>query len=379
MTSSRLPKLSALFSVAVVFGLAQIVLAQDNSGNNSNWTTSSQQQNPGGTVNPTRTRETHSEANGRVIDKKSVEAVGPDGRYVPDLDTETESVRVDEKTVRTIERTFGRGADGQRALVREKQEVSRSLPDGEQKVEREVSNPDANGTLQVVQRELQDSRQVSPDVRETKTTVLTPDVNGGFAPTVQIEERQKRSSDGSVEFKKSTQLSDGAGHWQPGEVREGTSQPENGQVRRKEERVLRPDPNGQLATVERTVSRQTESGPGEKRDTVETYSINVPGTAGDGSLQLVQRETTVRRTAGAGGQTTLQVERPNPGAPSDGLHVTDEIIDIVSLGASGVVEQKRTVLTRNSAGRLGEVWIDLGKTDNPSAIQVDTRTPAKPH
>jgi hypothetical protein len=206
--------------------------------------------------------------------------------------------------------------------------------------------------------------------------VLTPDVNGGFTPAVQIEEHEKKNSDGTIDSKKSTLFSDGAGHWRVGEVREGTSKQENGQPRSKEERVLRSDLNGKLAIEERTVSKETEVGAGEKHESVETYSVNVPGSAGDGSLHLVSHEATVRKNTAASERTVRQVERTNPGAPTGGLHVTDEVIDIVRPGTGGVSQQKRTTLTLNSAGRLGEVWVDVGKTDRP--LQVDTRTSAKP-
>ena len=376
MIFSRLLKSLALISGALVLGLAHVCLAQDVSGNKS-WTASSQQQDPGGVLNPTRTSQTHTESGGRVIDKTLVEAIGPDGRYVPYSETEKESVRVNPTTVRNIERTYGRGSDGQKTLIQERQEESRSLPGGEQKVVRTVSNPDANGTLQVVQRELQDSRQLGPGVRETKTTVLTPNINGGLAPAVQIEEREKRSA-GTVEFKKSTLLSDGAGHWQLSEVREGTSNKGSGEGGSKEERVLRPDSNGKFAIVERTITKQTE-GAGESHDTTETYSTNVPGEAGDDSLQLVQRESEVRRKTATGEQKTIrQVERPNPGNPTDGLQVTEEAIDIVRPGTSGTVEQKQIILTPDPDGSLHEVWIDTGQTGNRSAIQVDTRTSTKP-
>jgi len=377
MLSARLLKSSSLISLAVTLGFASTCLAQDSSGNKS-WSQSGQQSNPGGALNPTRTRETHTESGGRIVDKTSVETLGPDGRYVPFQDTEKESVRVDASTTRTVERTFGRGPDSKRTLIQERQEESRSLPGGAQKVVRTVSNPDPNGRLQVVQRELQDSKQ-SSGVRETKTTVLTPNADGGFTPSMQIEERQKQSGDGTTEFNKSILLPDAAGHWQLSEVREGTSKKESGEARTQEERVLRPDSNGKLAVVERTVSKQTAAGPREERNTVETYSTNVPGTAGDNALQLVQRETTVYRNAATGEQSTIQrIERRNPGAPGDVLHVTEEAIDIVRPGGSGVANQKRTILTRDSDGRPGEVWIDVGKTNNPSAIQVDTRTAANP-
>ena len=47
-------------------------------------------------------------------------------------------------------------------------------------------------------------------------------------------------------------------------------------------------------------------------------------------------------------------------------------------GGSGTAHEKRTILSLDSDGRLGEVWVDVGKTGNPSVIQVDTRPPAKP-
>jgi len=378
MTYRRLLKSSVLFSVTVLLGLAQFCLAQNTSGNQS-WTASSQLEDPNGGVNPTRTTETHAVVDGRVIDRTLVETLGPDGRYVRYSETERETVRISDTTVRNVERSFGQGPDGERTLIQERQEESRGLPGGEQKVVRTISNPDANGTLQVVQRELEDSKQLSPGVRETTTSVLTPDVNGGLTPAVQIEQQETQSGDGAIEFKKSTLLSDGAGRWRLSEVREGISKQENGQMRSKDERVLRPDSNGNLAVVERTISKQAEAGPGEKRDTIEKYSTNVPGQAGDDSLQLVQRETTVQQNPAAGGRsTTRQIEQVNPGDPSDGLRVTGETIDIVQPGGSSTADEKRTILAPSSDGRLGEIWVDVGKTGNPSVIQVDTRPAAKP-
>jgi len=377
MSLYRWLKSSPLISAIVFFCLAQVSLAQDSS--NPSWSATSQQSDPDGRVNPTRTTETHSEANGRVVDKTSIQTLGPDGRYVPYSETEKESVRVNDTTVRNIERTFAPGPNGERTLIQEKQEESRSLPGGEQKIVRTTSSPDANGALQVMRRELEDTKQPNPGVRESHTTVLTPDVNGGLTPAVQIDQRETKTSDGTIETRKSTMLSDGSGRWQLSEVRESTSKQENGQLRNKDERVLRPNANGTLAVVERTVTRQTDAGSGETHNTSETYSTNVPGQAGDDSLQLVQRESTVRRTTATGAQSTSrQVQQTNPGNSSDSLHVTTETIDIVRPGSSGNADQTRTILAPDSDGQLHEVWVDTGKTGNPAAIQVDTRTAAKP-
>src|SRR6202166_5431299 len=154
MTFDRLVKSSILISLAAALGIPRISMAQGSSEPQC-WPAGSQQGSPGEAVNPPRRNETHTEAAGRVVDRTSVETLGPDGRYVPYSDTEKESHRINDTTVRNIERTFGRDSDGHRTLIQERQEESRSLPGGEQKVTRTVSNPDANGRLQVVRGEVE--------------------------------------------------------------------------------------------------------------------------------------------------------------------------------------------------------------------------------
>lgn len=368
----------APIATALIFlCLAPRSSAQDNAGNQS-WTTTSQQETNSGNVNPTRTTQTHTQRNGSAVDKTSVETLGPDGRFIPYSETERESVRVDATTVRSVERTFGRGPDGQRMLTQETQEVSRSLPDGETKIVRTTSDPNTNGALQVVRREVVDSKQVSAGVRDTNTTVFSADANGGLSPIVQVSEREKQNGSGQVDFTKSTLLSDGAGHWNLSEVREGTIKKETGQGTSKEERVLRPDSNGKLAEAERTVSKQTGGG-AETRETTESYSTNVPGEAGNDQLQLVRRESSVRRTnAGSGQSMTRQVETSNPGNPGDGLQVTQDAIDIVRPDGRGSAEQKATTLTFGPDGQVSTVSVDVGRTNNPAAVRVDTSAGSTP-
>jgi hypothetical protein len=364
--SSRL-KLAGVFGVGVIFGVAQICLTQDSSG--SAWTASSQQQDPQGVVNPLRIRETHTEGDGRVVYWKSIETLGLDGRYLIYSEIEKESVRVDATTVREIEQVFGRGPDGQRVLIQERREESRELPGGERTVVRTILNPDANGTLEAVQREVQDSRQLGAEERETKTTVLTPDVNGGLTPAVQIEEREKGNDAGAIAFQRSTLLSDGAGHWHLAEVREGKRcRTGNQDECSADQSVLRPDSNGKFAIVERMVGKLGESESEERHSTIDTFSISVPGRAGNDSLQLVQRETIRQGIAGGIQSTNHQIERSNPGNPGDSLQFAQETIDIVGPVVSGVTKQNRTILTRKSDGRLGEVWIEIGETDNRSVL-----------
>lgn len=352
--------------------LSQSARSQASSGDQA-WTTSGQQRDPSGAANPTRTTTTHTEVNGRIVEKTVVEARGPDGRYVPYSEVERESVRVNDTTVRNVERSYGRTPDGRRLLTQETQEVSRSFPDGGRQVTRTTSNPDGNGVLQVVQRALIDTKQVSPGVRETNTTLFSADGSGGLAATLQIREHERQTDPNNLEFTKSTSLSDGAGHWTLSEVREGATRQSAGGGSTKEERVLRPNADGKMAVAERIVSRQSAGGPGEQTGTTESYSTNVPGQAGDEGLRLVRRESTMQRVGTSGGRsTTRRLEQPNPGDPGTGLHLTQEAIDIVRPGANGVAQTQSTIMTTDANGRMNAVWVDMGTSDKPAAVKPDT-------
>ena len=334
---------------------------------NKSWTATTESQTDN--VNPTRTVESHTRNGNRTLDKQSVERRGSDGHFEPYQDIEKETVQVDATTVRTTTRAFALDANGEKTLVQVTEEEKHSQPGGDSSVVRVTSNPDVNGRLQQVRRETEETKQTSKDVAETKTTVSLPSVNGGMAPAMKMQEVRKRGANDTVESQKTTLLPDGAGNWQVSELRQATTKAE-GKDRSTEERVSRPDSEGKLGEVSRTVTRQSESAPGEKRNTVETYSVDVPGSARDGSLHLVERATTAQRTSSTGQQTTeQQVEQSNPGDPDSGLRVTTVTTDTVRPGQSGA-QATRTVQARDANGSVGIVTVDTKKSDDIHSIQV---------
>ena len=367
MRAKRFSLFIALFALALAVTAS---VAQEN----KSWNSSSQQGDPGGAENPYRTSTTHTEVNGHIIDKTVVEVRGPDGRYVPYSQTERESVKVNDSTTRTTERSYGTDANGQRVLTQQTQEEKKSSPGGDSNVVRTVSNPDANGSLQVVQQTLVNTKQIAPGSTDTNTTVMSANGSGGLSPTVRIEEHQRQTDPKTTQFTKSTSLNDGSGGWNLSEVRQGTMKQDAGGTN-KDESVLRPDADGKLAVVERTVTRAADSASGDKRDTTETYSTNVPGQAGDEGLKLVKRESTVQRKNTNGGSSTIQqVERPDPGDPGAGLHVTQQAIDIVRPGSNGVAQQTSTIVTTDTNGNTNTVWVDMGRSNQPPppSVKVDT-------
>jgi hypothetical protein len=325
-------------------------------------------------VLPTRTLESHVQDGNRSVDKQSVERLGFDGHFEPYQDIETESVQVNSTTVRTITRIFVRDGAGASALLQTTEEEGRTLPSGESRTERVVSAPDSDGRLQPTRREISQTKKITRDVEETKTTVMLPSITGGLAPAMQIEERQQRTGN-NTEFKKTVQWLDaGSREWQVSEVQQRSTK-EEGNSRTTEERVSRPDYEGKLSDFSRTVSKESESPSGGKQSTVDNYSVDMLGAPRDGSLHLVQRVTATETTGPSGQQTAVQkVEEPNPGDPSAGLRVTSLISDKVSSGPSGA-QATRTVQVRNGGGEFEVMWVDTAKSDNIHAIQVQIAPP----
>jgi hypothetical protein len=326
-------------------------------------------------LKPTRTTETHMQNGNRTLDKRSVQTRGSDGHFEAYQDIEKETLQVDATTVRTTTRTFGQDANGMKALVQLTEEEKHILTGGDANVIRVTSNPDVNGGLQPVQREIVETKKIGKDLEETNTTVMLPSVNGGLAPAFKTHELRKRAANDTVETEKTTWLRDVNGKWQLSETRQNIATQE-AKDRRIEERVFRPDGEGKLGQISRVVSKESESTSGEKRSVVETYSIDVPGTTRDGSLHLVERKTSTGSSNSTGEQPTEQkVEQTNPGDPGSGLRVSVLVDGRMVPGPSG--EQSTVTIRAHDSNRnFGIVSVDTTKADRIPTIQVQ-QTPAE--
>ena len=368
--------MNRLFQFVIFSFLIAVLLhpcfAQENSADQS-WSATNAQESPNATINPIRVRETHSQTGQQTSDSLSIDNLGPDGRYIRYMDTEKESKRVDDTTVRRMERDYGRGPDGQRMLIQERQEETKALSDGEQQTVRSVSNPDADGRLQMIQSQLENSRLLAPGVREVETTTRTPDPNGGLSPAVHTREITRQMGN-RLTFEKSMSFLDLSGRWQTQEVRSGSVTQNSGLETTTEERVFQPNSDGKMTTVRRTSSHAVASSAG-KRETEEKYSTDIPGVAGTERLSLVQRDNINQSTSLGSSVTTRQVEQLTPGSPEGGLHVTQQEIDVRRATGNGLVEHRNTILMTDTNGHVQQVWVEFGKTDRPSALTIGPRGP----
>ncbi len=365
-----------MISVILCVGSVVCAQAQEAQPNNTNESGTTTTQTSVDNANPSRMTESHAKSGNRSVDKQRVEVIGPNGGYQPDSETEKETVQVNATTTRTVERTYRWDVNGQRNLVQVREEEARGSARGDAQVVRTTSSPDANGNLQVTQREVADTKKTSPDAQETKTTFYNLDGNGRLIPSLQTQELQKRSDDQTVGVKKTMLWQDSSGNWKVGEVRESTIK-EDSKNRTSEERVSRPDSDGRFSEVSRTVGKETETAAGEKSNTVETYSTDVPGAAPDGGLHLSQRVTTVQKKDSGGETVEQRVEQPTSGDPNAGLQVSKKTKYTVQYGGSGT-QQTRTVQERDINGTLNVVSVETRKSDQAPAAQEQTAPSDKP-
>ena len=320
-------------------------------------------------VEPSRKVESHQTSGNVTVDQQTVEQVGANGAYQPGYQTETETIKVDANTTRTVERTYQFDVNGQRNLVQQTEVESQKAASGDTHLVRTISAADGNGNLQITRREVAETTKTSPTEQETKTTFYRLDGNGGLSPSLQTLQQQKTSADHTVATKTTLYGQDSTDHWQVSEVRENTTK-EDGKNRSNEERISRADSEGKLSEVSRTVESDTETASGEKTHTVETYFMDAPGLTPDGSLHLIRRVSTVQN----GSTTVQQVAQPVAGDPNSALQVTSKTQYTVLYGGNGTQQQTRATEVRDINGNFKEDVAETRKSEQPPAAPAQKPT-----
>jgi hypothetical protein len=340
--------------VSVVVGAR----AQTTPNADQSWT--AQSQTTTDNTNPSRTKESHMKSGNRTLDRKTVEVLGPDGQYQAYIDVETETIE-EATATRSITRTYNPGADGHRHLTQVTESETQQPGDAGTNVVRTTSSVDLDGKLHVVEREVTATTKGS-ESENTQTTVYLPDARGNLTPSMQVHEQQKHGVDGDVQTKKTTLLPDASGGWQVFEVRERTVKGD-AQDRTTEDRTSRRDFEGNVSPVSQVITKEANVN-GQTTSTAETHSVDVPGSAREGTLRPVQRATTVRKTEAGQTVTEQQIEVLYPGAPS-----SIKTMNIVVVGTSGS-EETNTTTVQYPDSYPSVVSVEMRKSDQAPAIRV---------
>ena len=331
-----------------------------------------------GTGGPLRTTEKYSESGSTTLYERNVEVLGPDG-YRPSFEIEIETIRVDATTTRSLQRSYSPDGNGRKQLTQVTEEDTKLLPNGDSAVVRTTSKPTPEGDLRIVECEFVETRSGGPESQDTLRTVYGigggGNVSGNPAPVRQTHEELSGGDNGQIETTKTTKLvDDGNGRLQLAEINEKVVR-KDGENRTTEERISVPNSEGNLAEVSRTVVKETQSH-SQFSETVEAYSIDVPGRSRDGKLHLIQRVTTVRSGDSSRTTTEQQIEQIDP--VGQDLKVMIKTADVVTSGPAGTDETK-TIRERNPDGTFSIISFESGKSDQASGIGLQASPSNQPH
>jgi hypothetical protein len=216
-----------------------------------------------------------------------------------------------------------------------------------------ISNADLDGKFEVKEREISVTEK-SADSQKTQTTVYLPSINGGFAPSVQINEQQSPSADGAIETKKETLIPGSSGRWETYELRAQKVKGDS-QERITDERLSRRDFEGNVSPVSEVITKEKNVN-GRLTTTTENYSVDVPGSTRDQILHPLQSSETVQTTE-AGRLVTEFLQR-----------------DTVEKGLSTVIKTKDIVVKENSGSDETITVVAQYPNGYPSIVSVELET-----
>ena len=307
---------------------------------------------PAGDLAPSRSVQTRSESGGREVVVETSEAPDIEGRLAPIQEIVMETIRTAPNTAQTRHDVFG-FADRRRKLLETTESQREAQANGDTSAVHNTRAQDLNGRLGLMSRQMEQTRSTAPDVRQTDTTLLAPDLNEALRETERIEYTERRINPGVVRHDSTHLVRDVNGRWQPIETRRGEAREIGASERIEEETIQRRDINGKLAVDERTVTRRSNANE-QDRVVIETHARYADGLLrSDSRLALSQRvHRTTTATANGGRYTVEEVEGRSGVAPNDPMRVIRRTVTTVRQIGTDRWVTERQVFERDVNGRL---------------------------
>jgi hypothetical protein len=307
----------------------------------------------GGTL-PSRSVETTRSGPGdREVVTETIEMPDLDGKLSPTAETTTETIRTGPNAVQTKRDEFGFGAPGQRMLLETIRSEKESLPDGTTRTVQDTLAPDVNGRLVLTSWQIQETRSISPDVKQTDTAVFRPGINQTLQESERIQQTERQISPDLLRSESTLFVRDVNGRFQPTETRTQEVRTTGPSEYVEEETTERLDLNGKSILMERNLTRRSEAN-GQRQIVIETFSRNISGLVrSDNRLELgqrVRRETTF--APDGGGQTVEEVEARVPGSPNEPIRVVQRTVATIRQVDAEQWETERHVFVLDENGRL---------------------------
>ena len=312
-----------------------------------------------GDLAPSRSVQTRSESGGREVVVETSEVPDVEGRLAPIQEIVVETIRTAPNTVQTRRDVFGLAADRRRRLFETTESLRETQANGDTTAVHNTRAQDHNGRLGLMSRQMEQTRSTAPDVRQTDTTLLAPNLNEALRETERSEYTERRINPEVVRHDSTHLVRDVNGRWQPIETRRGEAREFGASERMEEETIQRQDINGKLAVDEKTVTRRFNANE-QDHVVIETHAPHVDEVPrSDSRLALSQRvHRTTTATADGGRYTVEEVQARSRVSPNDPLRVVRRVVTTVSPSGPGQWVTESRVFEPDLDGRMRLVRID---------------------
>jgi hypothetical protein len=314
-------------------------------------------------LTPWQRVQTRSVSDSRDLVIETVETLGVDGKLEPIQEIMTETVRTGPNTARTRHDVFGIDGQRQRRLLERTQSERDVSADGNTSTVQNSWVSDLNGRLGLTSRQIEKTRSVAPNIRQSDTTLLLPGMNETLRESERTEYTERQISPAVVRRDSTQLIRDVNGQWQSTETRSRELREIGSSERLEEEMIRRRDMNGKLTVSERSITRRSEAN-GREDVVIETYAQNAEGfLRSDTRLGLshrVRRSTTA--TADGGRYTVEEVEARSSAAPSDPMRVIRRALVTVRKIGPDRWATERQVFELDVNGRLVPVVTQTEET-----------------
>ena len=283
--------------------------------------------------------------NGQVLGPSQLGRLNLTYEMERDADVERETVQVDSKTVKTVERVYRRDANGRRTLQAINEVEHTTFPDGRMEAVQTKSTVDLNGRMQVWRQQRQETRNLGQDDWETTSSVLKPGPTGRLQPVYKIRQTERKGSDDIVRVDRVVEESDLNSRWNVIEQRSATIQEKEAETVQ-QETIYEKNAFGELALRSQVASIQWTDEDGTVHRTIDTYQPDSRGR-----MDVVERIELSEVTLRDGGKQTVQ-ELQTRSAANGSLQVVERIARDLSKPRGGGTAEEIRIERRNVEGRL---------------------------
>jgi|WetSurMetagenome_2_1015567.scaffolds.fasta_scaffold21647_2 hypothetical protein len=267
-------------------------------------------------------------------------------------EAESETVPLGNGNTRKTTRTYIADPNGARVLVEAAIEEIHNFPGGRTEAVRTVSQRDINGRMAIVGKYQQETMPSGADSYQTTMTVQLAGPQGGaLAPAEQVIQIERAKGSKEIEIDRTQLAPNAIGGWVTKERRSSNTQISSNQLST-EETVYSPDADGHLRLNARLSSQEWKDARGNEQREITTYRSDLQGRLNLDNRIQISREG----LAGGAQQTTQATNEINPAAPSEGLRLTQKIVETIRPSSPNATERNVTVMNPDLNGQIQTIY-----------------------